>query len=385
MKIVHLCLGNYFADGYSYQENMLSQFHKQLGYEVEVIASTQSFDENGKVCFRDKTGTYHNEQGIQVTRLPFKWNNAVGRKLKRYAGTYAALEAAAPDILFIHNVQFLDSSVVAKYLKKYPDVVVYADNHADFSNSATNWVSKNILHKILWKRCARKLEPYVKKFYGVLPVRVRFLTDVYGLPKEKCELLVMGVDDNLAEQVTAADAVKTVRTQYGVETDDFLVVTGGKINQYRPETLHLMRAVTQMTDTRIKLLVFGVVAQELKAEFDALCQNNRVIFAGWKTPAETNGLMAAADLAVFPGLHSVLWEQAVGLGVPCAFRKIDGVDHVDLGGNAVFMEDTSTDALQQLMETLLADTAQYEKMRTVAQQKGMQTFSYRQIAARCIQ
>lgn len=384
MKIVHLCLGNYFADGFAYQENLLTKMHKQLGYDVEVIASTQSFDANGKICYLTETGSYINEHGIQVTRLPYKWNNSMGHKLKRYVGTFAALEKAAPDILFIHNVQFLDSSVVVKYLKAHPNVTVYADNHADYANSATNWVSRNILHKILWKRCAHRLKPYVKKFYGVLPVRVRFLTDVYGLPKEKCELLVMGVDDELVAQATAPASVENVRKQYGVAQDDFLIVTGGKINGYRPETLNLMRAVTRLSNTKCKVLVFGVVSQELQAEFDALCSNERVIFAGWKTPAETNSLMAAADLVAFPGLHSVMWEQAVGLGVPCAFRRIEGVDHVDLGGNTVFIDDTADDALQNLLETLLTDTAQYENMRVVAQQKGMQTFSYRKIAERCI-
>lgn len=385
MKIVHLCLGNYFADGHAYQENMLTKMHKQRGHDVEVIASTQSFDVNGKICYLAETGSYINEHDVQVTRLPYKWNNSVGRKLKRYVGTYAALEKAAPDVLFIHNVQFLDSDVVVKYLKNHPNVTVYADNHADYANSATNWVSKNILHKILWKRSAHQLEPYVKKFYGVLPVRVQFLTDIYDLPKDKCELLVMGVDDDLVAQAMAEESIIRVRAEHGVTRDDFLVVTGGKINAYRPETLHLMRAVTQTADSRIKLLVFGVVAEELKAEFDKLCEDPRVVFAGWKTPAETNYLMAAADLVVFPGLHSVMWEQAVGLGVPCAFRKIQGVDHVDLGGNAVFLDETSTEALQQLIEKIAGDPAEHKKMLTVAREKGMKFFSYRQIAERCIQ
>lgn len=51
MKVVHLCLGSFYPDNYSYQENLLPKFHKELGHCVEVIASTQSFDENGKVCF----------------------------------------------------------------------------------------------------------------------------------------------------------------------------------------------------------------------------------------------------------------------------------------------------------------------------------------------
>lgn len=385
MKVVHLCLGNYYADGYSYQENLLPKFHKQLGYEVEVIASPQSFDAQGRICYLTETGSYINEHGIRVTRLPYKWNHSIGRKLKRFVGAYEALEAAAPDILFIHNVQFLDSDVVGKYLKAHPNVIAYADNHADFANSATNWVSKNILHKVLWKRCAQGLKPYIKRFYGVLPARVRFLTEVYGLPENQCALLEMGVDDEVAECATLPQAIIDTRTAWGVEKEDFMIVTGGKINSYRPETLNLMRAVTQSADPKRKLLVFGVVAEELKAEFEALSKDPRIIFAGWKTPEETNYIMAAADLVVFPGLHSVMWEQAVGLGVPCVFRKLPGFDHVDLGGNAAFIEDTSTNAIQKIIEEIAGDPILHEKMRAVAREQGRKVFSYRQIAKRSIQ
>ena len=69
MKIVHLCLASFFPDNYSYQENLLPKFHKELGYDVEVIASTQSFDEHGKVCYLSNVGTYRNEYDIKVKQI----------------------------------------------------------------------------------------------------------------------------------------------------------------------------------------------------------------------------------------------------------------------------------------------------------------------------
>ena len=60
MKIVHLCLASFYPDGYSYQENLLPKFHKELGLDVEVIASTQSFDKDGRICYLNKTGSYIN-------------------------------------------------------------------------------------------------------------------------------------------------------------------------------------------------------------------------------------------------------------------------------------------------------------------------------------
>jgi len=384
MKVVHLCLGAFYIDHYSYQENMLPKFHKELGYAVEVIASTQSFDEEGRPCYLQSTGTYQNEYDIKVTRLPYKNRSKTWKKLKRYIGTYNALENAAPDILFIHNCQFLDIDQIVRYLQQHPSVTVYVDNHADFSNSATNWLSKNILHKVIWRSCAHQIEPYTRKFYGVLPARVDFLTDVYGLPKEKCELLVMGANDELVEKAKNSGARERIRERYGITDNDFLVVTGGKINQYRPETLHLMQAVTTINRENIKLLVFGVVSKNLKVDFNKLCEDRHIAYAGWLQTAETYDCFAAADLVVFPGLHSVMWEQAVAQGKVCIFRDIEGFHHVDIGGNAEFVRNGSVDGLKKILLEIIDDPSKYQRMKSIAEDKGMAAFSYKEIAKRSI-
>ena len=144
MRIVHLCLGSFFPDNYSYQENMLPKFHKQQGHHVEVIASLATFDANGKPTYMEKAETYQNEYNIKVTRLDYRKPLKIYHRMKRYIGTYKALEEAAPEILFIHGCQFIDMDIVVRYLKAHPGIRVYVDNHADFSNSATNWFSKNI-------------------------------------------------------------------------------------------------------------------------------------------------------------------------------------------------------------------------------------------------
>lgn len=385
MKIVHLCLGNYFAEGFFYQENLLAREHVEMGYEVSVIASTQSFDSTGKVIYDEKIGTYTNSDKILVTRIPYKRNDSIHHKLKWYSGVLQVLKRENPDILFIHNCQFISIGEVTKYLRSVPQIPVYVDNHADFSNGATNWFSKNILHKIVWRWCAHKIEPYAKKFYGVLPARVDFLKDVYELPAEKCELLVMGADDELVEKAKVSGAREQIRAQYGIAEDDFLVMTGGKINHNRPETLNLMRAVIELQRQNVKLLVFGTVADEFKQEFGGLCADGHIICAGWLKSAETYDYFVAADLVVFPGLHSVMWEQAVAQGKACVFRDIEGFHHVDIGGNAEFVQDVSTSGLKKVLIAILDDPQKYKTMRDVAEQKGMLVFSYKDIARRSMQ
>lgn len=382
--ICHLCLHGPYNEGWNYQENILPKYHALMGIKVFQIVTCYIWD-NGKINTIEPQ-RYVNANGVEVIRIYHDGKQILpGMRWERYSEALGILEEIDPDFLFIHDVQFLDTDRLSKFLKSHPECVAVADNHSDFSNSAKNWLSKNVLHKVIWKHHAKQLAPYVKKFYGVLPARVDFLTQVYHLPKEKCELLVMGADDELVEKAKSDKSRELIRKKYGIDQDDFLVMSGGKINQNRPETLNLMKAVHDSRIPSIKLIVFGVVADELNDQFQTLLKSEKIQFAGWLDSKLTYEYMAAADLIVFPGLHSVMWEQAVGMGVPCIFKRIKGFDHVDLGGNALFIDDTSSDGLKREIESIVSNPAEYQKMKSVAHDQGMKVFSYRDIAKRCIE
>lgn len=385
MKILHVCLGCFYIDNYSYQENMLPKFHKKMGYDVEIIASTLSFDEHGNGCNIDP-GIYDNEYGIKVTRLPYKKGlpDRIGKFLRLYEGFEEALVKAEPDIIFVHGCQFCDIGVIVKYVKKRPDVTVFVDNHADFSNSATNWLSKNVLHKGLWRKCAHKIEPYTKKFYGVLPVRVDFLKNIYKLPPEKCELLVMGADDELVEKAKVSGARERIRKQYGTNDSDFLILTGGKIDQWKKQTLLLMQAVRNIKNEHLRLIVFGSVTQELMDQVKALADGTKVQYIGWIQSKDSYEYFEAADLVVFPGRHSVMWEQVTGQGIPMLVKDWDGTHHVDLGGNVRFLTKDSVEEIQGEIEQLLDNPDEYRKMKEIAEVKGAKEFSYGEISRRAI-
>lgn len=385
MKVVHLCLGCFYPDNYSYQENMLPKFHKQLGYDVEVIASLVTFDKNGKGTFLSKGSTYLNEFGIKVTRLDYKKPIKVYRKLKRYIGTYDALEKSRPDILFIHGCQFMDMNIIVKYLKKHPNVKVYVDNHADFSNSATNILSKNILHKILWKRAAHMIEPYTTKFYGVLPARVDFLKNIYKLPSNKCELLVMGANDELVNKYCNMEKRKEIRKELNVNDDDFVIVTGGKIDKFKLQTLLLMNAVKNMKNKKVKLLIFGSVSLEIKKDFDELCDEETIRYLGWANEEEAYKYFSIADLVVFPGRHSVYWEQVTAMGIPMVCKYWKGTTHIDIGENVKFLKEDNTEEIQKIIEKIVKNNDIYQNMKYNAMKDSRKNFLYSKIAEKSIE
>jgi hypothetical protein len=384
MKITHVCLGSFFVDNYSYQENMLPKYHKILGYDVSIIASLQNFDKNGKASFLECGSSYINEYGIPVTRLDYrKGIQKINRKLKIYSDVYSCLEKEHPDILFIHGCQFWDMRTVLRYVKANKNVKVFIDNHCDYSNSATNFLSKEILHKILWRYLVQKIEPYTKKFYGVLPARVDFLVDLYKLPKEKVELLVMGADDEAVHAALNETSKKSIRAKYNIKGNDFLIMTGGKIDSAKKQTLLLMEAVKKINDPQIRLIVFGSITEYLKDELSSLCDGDKVIYIGWIQSQDSYKYFAAADLVVFPGRHSVFWEQVAGLGVPMIVKYWDGTTHVDLGGNVKLLYKDSIDEIKQIIENLVYSEG-YNEMKRVAIKKGMATFSYKDIAKKSV-
>lgn len=380
MKICHLCLNGPYNEGWNYQENVLPKYHVKQGHTVFQIVTPYMWEATRQVTSNDRR--YRNEAGVEIIRCRARKGLIGGNRLNRYPEVAGLLREIQPDILFIHDVQCLDIVVVVKYLREHPECTVFVDNHSDFSNSARNWFSKNILHKILWKHMAQKIEPYVKKFYGVLPARVDFLIDVYGLPRNKCELLVMGADDEFVEQAGEPGKREAMREKYHIGKKDFLVVTGGKIDAFKAQTVLLMRAVKEISADNIKLIVFGSVAAELQEQVQGIADGNKVQFIGWIPANESYFMFAAADLVVFPGRHSVFWEQVAGQGIPMIVKYWKGTTHVDKGGNVMFIYHDSQQEIEDVVEQAM-QAEFYAKMKVAAEQASKE-FRYSCIAERSI-
>lgn len=369
------------TDGWNYQENLLTKYQVKLGYEVTVITSKYCYDSNGKLTSMQE-GTYFFD-GIKMIRI----NNRIGNidsRFKLYVDFTSILNNETPDIIFVHGVQFLDSRQVVSYAKRHK-VRIFVDNHADFSNSGTNWISLNLMHKIVWGHSAKMLAPYTEKFYGVLPARVDFLAEVYGIKRNKCDLLVMGADDDYVREAKHPDNIKQIRKKHGILDDDFLIITGGKIDSFKRQTLLLMEAVQKLEMKNVKLLVFGSVENSLKPKVMELADGNKIQYIGWISANESYRYFASAQLVVFPGRHSVFWEQVAGQGIPMICKKWKGTQHIDLGGNVRFLEEDSAEAIYNLLNEVITNPEIYNQMLSVANCNAQRYFSYLDIAKRCVE
>lgn len=385
MKIVHICLSMGYTEGLNYQENIMMKYQALDGHQVSVVTTDHCFTEGvWGICTTESD--YVNEHGVRVIRLPFAF--PLPYKVNKQIGIFKRfpqmLEELAPDIIFVHNIQFQDIRRIVSYKKKHPSVKIYADNHSDFSNSARNWLSRNTLYRFWWKPCAKKLEPFAEVFYGVMPSRVDFLQNIYGIAPQNTDLLVMGADDESVMRARDTKVCAGVREKFKIAQDDFLVVTGGKIDAFKTQTLLLARAVQKIPDEKLKLLIFGSVEEELKEQLLKLCDGTKVQYIGWAKGEQPYEYFASADLVVFPGRHSVYWEQVVAQGIPMICKYWEGTTHVDIGGNVIFLKEDSEQLIQKELSELLNHKEKYLKMKAVAESKARLAFSYKEISRKAI-
>lgn len=357
----------------------MPKMHKLQGHEVQIVASTETFINNKNLGYI-KPSKYLTKEGIIINRIPYvKYLPLfITKKLRIYSGLSSILNDFHPDIIFLHDVQFISVKEIVNYCKKNK-VIVYADCHTDFVNSARNWISKNILHKIIYKWCANIIEPYTRKFYGVLPLRVDFLRKVYKIPENKLDLLVMGADDSQFDFNKKNSIRSRFRKEHNISEKDFLVVTGGKIDSAK--NIHiLLQAISEINNENIKIVFFGSIKEDIKNEILKYIDDSIVKYLGWLDSNQIYDVLLSSDLAIYPGTHSVLWEQSIGVGLPCILKRWKGMEHFDVGGNCIFIDEINAINIKEKILLLYNDSQMFKMMKDVSMNIGANKFQYSKIS-----
>lgn len=388
MRIAHICLAAFYIDGFGYQENILPKLHRMMGHDVVIIASTETYVDRTKLGYVDPS-SYTNEHGVPVHRLPYaKWvPRRLRSKVRAYEGLEARLEDFQPDLIFVHDVQFWDFLAIRRYVLRRP-TRVYADCHADFVNSARGFVSRHLLHGLFYRQILQRVDPIIDRYLPTLPARADFLHEVYGLAPEKMEILPFGADDTVTQGLERGAIRNEVRSRLAIPDDAVVLVTGGKLD-LRKNIHVLIERFSELKKSGalsgMHLLVFGQPDAAVQAELAAIDIHVEVHLLGWMQAKDIYKMFLAADLAIFPGTHSVLWEEAIGHGLGVVAHHWPGVYHLDLGGNIRFIHDVSPEALDELLRELWQDDAALVRTMTgMAAEKGPRTFSFSMIAAEAI-
>ncbi|WP_074911486.1 glycosyltransferase family 4 protein [Proteiniclasticum ruminis] len=385
MRIVHVCLSGSYNDNWGYQDNMIPKYNKRDGHDVSVVTSI-FVDSTKKVGYEKvNPGRYYLQDGIEVIRIPFKRIilNSIAEKLRLYEGLYILLEEKKPDLIFMHGIQFLDIKTVIKYIKANPNCTLVADNHASYYNSGKNFISREILHKIIHKKTIQKALPNIEKIYQLAPGCKDFAINMYNIPEEKMEYLYLGADTEKIDFIMKEDTKAKVRKELKINDDDFVFITGGKLSKGK-NIKSLLISLKKIHSEKIKLIIFGAFSDDIREEMnDLISKDDRVRYIGWLRGDEVYDYYLASDAAIFPGTKSALWEQAICSGLPLVCRRWPGMEYVDVGGNVLFVENDINEFIEKI-ELLATDKEIYEEMKYVACTKGFDTFSYERIARQAI-
>jgi glycosyltransferase involved in cell wall biosynthesis len=370
-----------FTENYSYQDNLLTEYQKKHNNIVQIVTSTRTRDECGKII-NVKEGTYILSNGIELIRI--KIPNKVFQILGIYPHLGRYIKNFSPDLIFIHGLCSFIPKQAIKYKKSRSDMVVHivADNHQDLGTTKVvgfpfYWVLK--IHKLFWKKWIQNVDIV----YGTTSWRVAFAKEYYGIPVEKLDTLIMGIDsDRLPSN---PDKVKSIiRNELAIPADSFVFVTGGKLDRNK-NTIEALRAFHKVENTNARFIVFGSINDEIKKDFDELVKgDSRIIYIGYVDSQKVQKYFLASDFGVFIGRHSVLWEEAIGCGLPCVFRRYEKHDHTEVCGNCICLEKANEEDVYQIMCEFASFSEEYLRMKAAAK-IAAESFSYHSIAYKSVE
>lgn len=345
MKIFMIC--EFFDPKLEYQENLLVQYYRKHGHDVMVVASTfeSVFDYYADRHDRRAPKKEIRVDGARIVKLPYRYN--ILNRLRAHHPIDRYLEEFKPDLIYVHDIM-LNLPDCIRYMKRHPETRMILDYHADASNSGKNWLSVRVLHGVIRRWFLDRARPYLSRIYPVVPAGADFLTEVYGVPAHEMELLPLGTDLDFARAVSASDARVRRRRELGIGDGDLAVFTGGKLHPTK-RTEDLLSAFRSLDRPDVRLLVGGDVAagdEAYRDELRAIAGDDpRIRFLGWLDKGTMYEYMAAADLAVFPASQSVLWQRALGMGLPIVVsersdrqRGRQDVGYLNLYGNVILLD-----------------------------------------------
>ena len=159
-----------------------------------------------------------------------------------------------------------------------------------------------------------------------------------------------------------------------------MIVTGGRIDERKKIHL-LMNAVNQLEN--VKLIVFGNVLDDICSQFEEEL-SDKVIWIGFIQADLSYQYFLAADMVFFPGQHSVLWEQACACKIPCIFGRWQGMEHVNNGGNADFIDDVTVAGIKKTIEDMRF-TEKFNTMKKIAESSNTDVYLYSNIAKKSLE
>lgn len=359
MKIVMIC--EFFNEELEYQENLLVKYYRKHGHEVTVVTSTfeSVFDYYAdRHDNRVPPRTYHHE-GAKIIKLRYRYN--VLNRLRAYTRIDGILADEAPDLIYVHDIMPNFPEAI-RYVKHHPGCRMIMDYHADYSNSGKNAVSLKVLHGIIRKWFLDRARPHLSRIFPIVPASAVFLNEVYKVPLDEMELLPLGADTDLGAEIHAKGEGKALRKSFGIRDGDIVIFTGGKLTPARRTEL-LFDAIARLHDRPLHVVVVGDSSGDDRAYkghlMELASKQANIHFVGWLGRRDMYRHMDMADLAVFPASQSIIWQQAISMGLPLIVGDVghQDISYLNLHENIIILEkaNITSDRLAEAIESVIGN------------------------------
>lgn len=312
MRIVFIGLATSFTDGMKYQDNiLLEQFHKD-GHDVCFISNSEKFI-NGILVTTNNEVEY-TKSGVEIHRTKFRHiiNTSLTSKIRYTTDIMKILDLKRPDIIYLHNFQTHSIYQIIKYLKQNPSTILLVDSHTDFNNSATSFLSKYLLHKLIYGHYYKSIYKYSTKIYYLSDEIKEYLDWLYRKKADKLEFMPLGgilFDKNQKLQNRVI-----INNKYSITNNNILLSHTGKFNK-KKKTIELIKYFKKYKSRNMILMLVGAVEKDISDSFFEEIRNDKsIIYDGWKTGDELLDLISASDVYLQPGSQSATIQMAISCG-----------------------------------------------------------------------
>ncbi len=380
MKIVHVIVSP-FTEGMTYQDNLLPEAQKKNGHDVTFITSCKAWD--GKNLIEVQPCDTRMENGVRLIRLKVK--TILGSKLLsdkvRYLNELENyLNELLPDFIMLHGPQTASTKIICKYIGAHPKARFVIDSHADSHNSATNFVSKYILHHLYYRYYVNMALKYAERFYYVAPEVKTFILNNYKIKEDKLELLPLGgviLDDEEYKSIRSKR-----RCELGVSKDEIVFIHTGKITAEKRTKL-LLKAFEKVNNPRAKLIIIGSPEADIKTAIESAEKGNKnIVFLGWKAGNDLREYLCAADVYAQPGTQSATLQNAIC--ARCAIMVYPYPSHeILMKGNGYYVKDEKE--ILEAINEICENPSNLKKMQSASQLLAENLLDYKMQAEKVLE
>lgn len=388
MKILMLC--DFYNESLEYQENLLVKYYTKHGHRVTVVTSTYEsvFDYYADRHHKATPERRYEHGGAQIIKLRYRYNFL--NKLRAFTSISRILEEQAPDLIFVHDIM-LNLPECVKYVKRHAQCRMIMDYHADYSNSGKNALSLKVLHGIFRKWFLDNARPHLSKIFPIVPAGATFLHEIYKIPDIDMEVLPLGADTDMAKAMQRSGIGPALRQSLGIPEAATVVFTGGKLAPAKRTEL-LLRAAALLQRRSLHIIVVGEASEQdavYKTELQHLAAANpNVHMVGWLGREDIYRHLAMADLAVFPASQSILWQQAIAMGLPLIVGDTghQDISYLNLHQNIVILgrDEIRVERIVEAIQAVVDNPSRLAQMRDGAERVADEQLDWNHLIQRTL-